>query len=52
VLSLLLRTMRVQFLVDRAFGWYLQQAHPALAVSDGRRPAHDAPTREPATPRR
>ncbi|HWH95492.1 MAG TPA: NAD(P)/FAD-dependent oxidoreductase [Baekduia sp.] len=32
MLSLLLRMMSVQFLVDRAFGWYLQQAHPALAA--------------------
>ena len=38
VLSLLLRTMSVQFLVDRAFGWYLQQAHPALAAE------HDGPS--------
>jgi flavin-dependent dehydrogenase len=35
LLALLLRTMGVQFLVDRAFGWYLQQAHPSLAT-DGR----------------
>jgi flavin-dependent dehydrogenase len=49
VLALLLRTMSVQFLVDRAFGWYLRQAHPSLAdpgpglvppphAPDGRRP--------------
>jgi flavin-dependent dehydrogenase len=31
VLSRLLRTLSVQFLVDRAFGWYLNQAHPSLA---------------------
>ncbi|MDX6727248.1 MAG: hypothetical protein QOK49_2053 [Baekduia sp.] len=31
ILALLLRAMGVQFLVDRAFGWYLQQAHPSLA---------------------
>jgi menaquinone-9 beta-reductase len=32
VLALLLRTMTVQLLVDRAFGWYLRQAHPSLAA--------------------
>ncbi|MCW2984299.1 MAG: NAD(P)/FAD-dependent oxidoreductase [Conexibacter sp.] len=32
VLSLLLAAMGVQFLVDRAFGWYLRQAHPSLAT--------------------
>jgi flavin-dependent dehydrogenase len=35
LLSVLLRTMGVQFLVDRAFGWYLKQAHP-----DGRTREH------------
>jgi flavin-dependent dehydrogenase len=34
VLTLLLRIVGVQFLVDRAFGWYLQQAHPSLAERD------------------
>jgi flavin-dependent dehydrogenase len=34
VLTLLLRTMGVQFLVNRAFGWYLQQAHPSFALRD------------------
>jgi flavin-dependent dehydrogenase len=37
LLSLLLRAMGVQFLVDRAFGWYLEQAHPR--VVHGRSPA-------------
>jgi flavin-dependent dehydrogenase len=36
LLSLLLRIVGVQALVDRAFGWYLQQAHP----SHGRPVAH------------
>jgi flavin-dependent dehydrogenase len=31
VLSLLLRALGAQFLVDRAFGWYLEQAHPRAA---------------------
>jgi menaquinone-9 beta-reductase len=31
MLSLLLRALGVQFLVDRAFGWYLEQAHPRAA---------------------
>ncbi|HEU4977177.1 MAG TPA: NAD(P)/FAD-dependent oxidoreductase [Baekduia sp.] len=35
VLSLLLRVIGVQKLVDRAFGWYLDQAHPALADAAG-----------------
>jgi len=49
VLSVLLRAMGVQFLVDRAFGWYLRQAHPALAAaSTGPRPPHGR-TREHAT---
>ena len=44
LLSLLLRTMGVQVLVDRAFGWYLQQADPSLAD----RPAGlDPPSRAP-----
>jgi menaquinone-9 beta-reductase len=37
LLSLLLRAMSAQFLVDRAFGWYLEQAHPRAA--HGRTPA-------------
>ena len=33
VLTLALRALARQALVDRAFGWYLDQAHPAFAVS-------------------
>jgi flavin-dependent dehydrogenase len=45
LLSLLLRTMSVQFLVDRAFGWYLQQAHPSLAARPaGPRALHGRPS--------
>ena len=51
VLSVLLRAMGVQFLVDRAFGWYLQQAHPALARTrrTGPPPMAD-PSSTPAAP--
>ncbi|QEC49626.1 NAD(P)/FAD-dependent oxidoreductase [Baekduia soli] len=42
VLSLLLRAVGVPFVVDRAFGWYLDQAHPSAA----RRPT--APAQTPA----
>ncbi len=35
-LTLMLRALGDQRLVDRAFGWYLDQAHPGLAA--GRRP--------------
>jgi menaquinone-9 beta-reductase len=31
VLTLLLRALSPQLLVDRAFGWYLEQAHPRFA---------------------
>jgi hypothetical protein len=31
VLTLALRALAHQALVDRAFGWYLDQAHPAFA---------------------
>jgi flavin-dependent dehydrogenase len=31
VLTLLLRALSRQALVDRAFGWYLDQAHPSFA---------------------
>jgi flavin-dependent dehydrogenase len=44
LLSVLLRTMSVQFLVDRAFGWYLQQAHPSLAARPDQRASHGRPT--------
>jgi flavin-dependent dehydrogenase len=40
LLSLLLRIVGVQALVDRAFGWYLQQAHP----SHGRPAEHALPS--------
>jgi flavin-dependent dehydrogenase len=50
VLSRLLATMSVQFLADRAFGWYLQQAHPALAALPAApQPAPDARPRQPVT---
>ncbi|HEV7751756.1 MAG TPA: NAD(P)/FAD-dependent oxidoreductase [Baekduia sp.] len=56
LLTLLLRTMGVQFLVDRAFGWYLQQAHPSLAESPAASPqhprTHDGPPLEHAPSRR
>jgi flavin-dependent dehydrogenase len=32
VLTLVLRALRAQPLVDRAFGWYLDQAHPSFAA--------------------
>jgi flavin-dependent dehydrogenase len=52
LLSPLLRVMSVQFLVDRAFGWYLQQAHPSLADRpSGPRTSHGRPI-EHATPPR
>jgi flavin-dependent dehydrogenase len=52
LLSVLLRTMSIQFLVDRAFGWYLHQADPALAARpDGPRSAHGRP-RQHASPSR
>jgi flavin-dependent dehydrogenase len=41
VLALLLRALSPQPLVDRAFGWYLEQAHPRFAQAtpaSGRRP--------------
>ena len=31
VLTVVLRALAAQPLVDRAFGWYLEQAHPRLA---------------------
>jgi flavin-dependent dehydrogenase len=52
LLALLLRAMGVQILVDRAFGWYLQQAHPALADRPaGPRPAHGRPLQHATRPR-
>jgi flavin-dependent dehydrogenase len=33
-LTLLLRAMGAQRVVDRAFGWYLDQAHPSFAAPD------------------
>ena len=38
VLALLLRALSPQALVDRAFGWYLDQAHPSFAAGAGDRP--------------
>jgi flavin-dependent dehydrogenase len=43
LLSGLLRVIGLQKLVDRAFGWYLDQAHPALALDAG---ASAAPSSE------
>jgi len=42
-LTLVLRALRHQALVDRAFGWYLDQAHPAFARADRpeREPHHE-----------
>ena len=37
-LTLLLRALSPQALVDRAFGWYLDQAHPSFASGAGPRP--------------
>jgi flavin-dependent dehydrogenase len=37
-LTLLLRALSPQGLVDRAFGWYLDQAHPSFASGAGPRP--------------
>jgi flavin-dependent dehydrogenase len=34
VLTLVLRTLARQTLIDRAFGWYLDQAHPAFTGAD------------------
>jgi flavin-dependent dehydrogenase len=58
LLTLLLRALGRQRLVDRAFGWYLDQAHPAYAsgqplpsLSFGPRPARSSP-RDRRTPSR
>jgi digeranylgeranylglycerophospholipid reductase len=45
VLTLALRALARQALVDRAFGWYLDQAHPAFADAD-----RSAGTPPPTTP--
>ena len=42
VLTLALRALARQALVDRAFGWYLDRAHPDFVGAD--RPARDAPS--------
>jgi menaquinone-9 beta-reductase len=34
-----LRLLGRQWLIDRSFGWYLNQAHPSYAAADVRRPA-------------
>jgi menaquinone-9 beta-reductase len=39
ILTLALRALARQALVDRAFGWYLDQAHPAFAGADSGSPA-------------
>jgi digeranylgeranylglycerophospholipid reductase len=41
VLTAALRAMSSQRLIDRAFGWYLDQAHPSFAAAPP--PAHVAP---------
>jgi flavin-dependent dehydrogenase len=38
VLTVLLRALSPQPLVDRAFGWYLEQAHPRFAQASGASP--------------
>ncbi|HVP01975.1 MAG TPA: NAD(P)/FAD-dependent oxidoreductase [Solirubrobacteraceae bacterium] len=48
VLTAALRAISVQPVADRAFGWYLDQAHPSFALAvgrpaDRRRPAAEAP---------
>jgi hypothetical protein len=45
VLTLALRVLARQALVDRAFGWYLDQAHPAFTNAD-----RSAPTSPRAVP--
>jgi menaquinone-9 beta-reductase len=40
-LTLMLRGLGRQAIVDRAFGWYLDQAHPSLAERSGDRAAGD-----------
>jgi hypothetical protein len=56
MLTLLLALMGVQLLVDRAFGWYLQQAHPSFAAAppaSSQHPrTHDGPPFEHAPSRR
>ena len=47
VLTLALRALARQALVDRAFGWYLDQAHPAFASGPVR---SDAATRRSPRP--
>jgi menaquinone-9 beta-reductase len=51
LLTLMLRTLARQRLVDGAFGWYLDQAHPAFAAG-GFRPAPSSPRgrRTPSPP--
>jgi flavin-dependent dehydrogenase len=50
-LTLLLRGLGRQRLVDRAFGWYLDQAHPGFAARPLLRPAPSSP-RDRRTPSR
>ena len=52
LLSLLLRATSVQTLVDRAFGWYLDQAHPAVVGRPSAPATHDAHVRASAHPDR
>ena len=44
-----LRLLGRQWLIDRSFGWYLDQAHPSFAAPEGRCPAsvHEEPVSEP-----
>lgn len=49
LLTALLRAMSRPRVVDRSFGWYLDQAHPSFASRPGRGRAPDPPTR--AAPR-
>ena len=41
LLSIGLRLIGRQRLIDRSFGWYLDQAHPSFATRSGGRPAPD-----------
>ncbi|HEY4097169.1 MAG TPA: NAD(P)/FAD-dependent oxidoreductase [Baekduia sp.] len=50
MLAFLLHLMRAQVVVDRAFGWYLQQAHPSLAERDPAPPRHPPVPDGPPSP--
>jgi menaquinone-9 beta-reductase len=55
LLSVFLRIMGAQPLVDRAFGWYLDQAHPSVAgppLASTALPPHGTPASASPDPRR